>query len=76
MNIEALTEQVFDSIQEAAFEDFQENCIGCDYLLKTPDGYGTGDSPTVYECEVDDNKDCPVVVEFIQDIKNNYQEVL
>ena len=72
MNIEALTEQVFDSIQEAAFEDFQENCMGCDYLLKTPDGYGTGDSPPVYECEVDDNKDCMVVVEFIQDIKNHY----
>ena len=72
MNIEALIEQIFCLIHEEAFDDFQENCIGCDYLLKTPDGYGTGDSPTVYECEVDDNKDCPVVVEFIQDIKNNY----
>ena len=72
MNIEALTEQVFDSIAEDAFCDFQEHCIGCEYLLSTPDTYGTGDSPTGYSCEVVDSKDCPVVVEFIQDIKNNY----
>jgi hypothetical protein len=33
-------------------DDFPEPCIEamCPYLLETPDAFGTGDSPTQYEC--------------------------
>jgi hypothetical protein len=71
MNTELLTALIFEQIQEKAFADI-DNCIGCQYLLTTKDPYGTGDSPTEYECDVVVNERCPVVKDFIQNIKDNH----
>ena len=39
-------------LKEEKFEavDMPQDCDDCPYLRTTPDMYGTGDSPTDYEC--------------------------
>jgi hypothetical protein len=47
-------------------EKLYEECTACDdcgWSVKTDDPYATGDSPTVWECEVDDIMNCPCVDE-------------
>jgi|15BtaG_2_1085339.scaffolds.fasta_scaffold43803_4 hypothetical protein len=36
-------------LQDQVFEDFS-SCKECEYCEETRDPYGTGDSPTMYEC--------------------------
>lgn len=40
--------------------DVPNDCGECEYLDETTDGFGTGDSPSVYECTVD-SFECPKV---------------
>lgn len=40
--------------------DFPEGCPDdCMYLITTPDAFGTGDSPTEYDCSCRDGERCP-----------------
>lgn len=54
--------------QEYLFEgvEFPGDCeeIECGHLGATPDGYGTGDSPTLYECG-GCAEECPVVSKIL-----------
>lgn len=47
------------------FPEFEpEDCEReeCKYLLATTDAYGTGDSPTTYECECSSAAKCPLAI--------------
>jgi len=45
-----------DRLKDQVFDDFTY-CKDCDYCEATKDGYGTGDSPTLYEC-IGEPADC------------------
>lgn len=47
---------------EEVFDDFKE-CKNCEHCEGTSDGYGTGDSPTLYECTASGPEDCFMVEE-------------
>lgn len=47
---------------ENVFDNF-EDCKECGFCLATKDGYGTGDSPTLYECMASGPEDCYMVEE-------------
>lgn len=51
-----------DNILRAIAQFFEDcdtkGCEDCPKFSKTTDCYGTGDSPTCYECEVSDPEDC------------------
>lgn len=40
----------------------------CDHCIVTPDMFGTGDSPTDYECQAMRAKDCPRLFEDEDDV--------
>lgn len=50
--------------------EFPYRCIAgdCEYLLRTKDGFGTGDSPTGYDCSCRNAKHCPFYNEAIMNI--------
>ena len=41
------------------------HCEYCEHNEGTPDAFGTGDSPTMYECKNDEPSECPQVIETI-----------
>ena len=47
------------------------DCEGCEHLLTTPDVFGTGDSPTHLECEIQDIARCPAVMKEKKIINEN-----
>jgi hypothetical protein len=42
-----------------------KHCEDCEWNDATPDAFGTGDSPTMYECTNQEASECPQVVENI-----------
>lgn len=67
-------EQAKEIVYERIFEYCQEDgkyCEDCPYSEGTKDGYGTGDSPTLYECVADSHVDCVGVDE---ELDKNYGE--
>jgi len=64
MDIEAYVEDFLNTIYEEASDDL-DNCEDCQHLTKTTDAYSTGDSTTLYECEIPNERDCPFVLEAI-----------
>lgn len=68
MNYGEYIEAFMSSVQSAAFDDHGRNCDGCRHYLVTHDMYGTGDSPTDYECIVDDLEDCPHVFSAAEEL--------
>lgn len=41
----------------------REKCGSCKYLEVTKDAYGTGDSPTLLECNCTDLNECDAIYE-------------
>ena len=63
------TEDMLEVMFDRCIEDIGSKCEGCKYLDKTKDGYGTGDSPTLLECEGSGWRDCQRVSDIIEYIK-------
>ena len=59
-------EELLYEVKEDYFEDHSENCRECPHYTVIPDMYGTGDSPTGYECE-GEIAECPGVIAFVAD---------
>jgi len=55
-------EQWFKNIKVP--DQCREDCI---QMIITPDINGTGDSPTGYECDCPKARECPVVIEQIEE---------
>ena len=63
------TEDMLEVMFYQCIEDIGNECEGCKYLDKTKDGYGTGDSPTLLDCEGTGWRDCQRVSDVIEYIR-------
>ncbi len=55
--------------------DFPEEFPGnCEFINITPDKYNTGDSPEDYKCKCRHARECPVVVEKIEEYYETDEE--
>lgn len=52
-----LDELYFESLEDDNFENCPEDCHN---LIRTPDMFGTGDSPTGYDCDCHHRINCPL----------------
>lgn len=68
MNINEHIEEFFDKVYYEAESDL-DNCRECSHITKMTDPFMTGDSPTIWECTINDERECPYVLEAIEKIK-------
>jgi len=54
-----------------ALNDISRTCEGCSELVSTKDGFGTGDSPTLYECACMNPVDCQHLPEYIESLEED-----
>ncbi len=59
--LETAREVIYEAVSEEGDE-----CHDCPYWSGTPDAYGTGDSPTLYECAVDGIENCIGVMRLLK----------
>tara|TARA_B110000285_G_scaffold142131_1_gene158922 strand:- start:856 stop:1185 length:330 start_codon:yes stop_codon:yes gene_type:complete len=72
VEISSYIKSIFDQGCEDLFDKVSANgcseCKYCQHNESTTDAFGTGDSPTDFECTNSESSDCPYVFENIETI--------